>query len=175
MKKILSCILAFLLVMNMSVCAYATETAGTVGQNGSKEIDVTAKYSSSTDTPSVYSVDIEWSSMIFTYTQKETKTWNAANHSYTTAKEGAWDKDTATITVTNHSNVSVNANVVYTEVTGMGISGTLANNSAELDAGVEGDYDAADSFTATLSIEGTPNNSVTSEGVTIGTIKVTIS
>ena len=175
MKKLLAIVLAVFLLMTLSITVYAAETPGTVGQNGIKEIDVTAKYSSSTNTPNVYSVDIDWSSMTFTYTQKDTKTWNASNHSYDTTTEGEWDKTTATVTVTNHSNVSVNASVEYTAVAGTGVTGTMSNGSATLNAGEEGNYDGADSVTATLTIEGPPNSTVTSDGVTIGTIKVTIS
>ena len=175
MKKVLAIILALTLVMSMSATVFAADESDTVGQNGSKEIEVSAKYASSTNTPNVYSVDIEWSSMTFTYTQKDTKTWNAADHSYETASEGEWDKTTATITVTNHSNVSVDVDVTYTAVENTGVSGTLTNASAVLDAGEEGKYDNAASVTTTLTISGTPNSTVTSDGVKVGTIKVTIS
>ena len=174
MKKIVTLILTIILIMSISVPAFATEAMDTVGQNGAKDINVTAKYDSSTEMPNVYSVDIEWSSMTFTYTQKDTKTWNAADHSYNTSSEGAWDKTTATITVTNHSNVAVNTNVAYTAVEETGITGTVTDAASVLDAGVEGNYDGADSHTATLTISGTPNDTVTSDGITVGTIKVTI-
>lgn len=175
MKKLLAFILALSLVMCMNITAFAAEAPETVGQNGSKEIDVTAKYSSSTNTPNVYSVDIKWSSMTFTYTQKDTKNWNASDHSYDTVSEGAWDKTAATIQVTNHSNVFVNVEVKYTPVENTGVNGTLTNASAVLDAGEEGNYDGADSVTATLTISGTPSETISSEGVKVGTIKVTIS
>ena len=175
MKRLFAFMLALSLIMSLGITAFAAEDPETVGQNGSKEIDVTAKYASSTDTPNVYSVDIKWSSMTFTYTQKDTKNWNAADHSYETVSEGTWDKTSATVTVTNHSNVSVNVDVNYTAVENTGVSGTLTNASAVLDAGEEGNYNGADSVTATLTISGKPNNTITSEGVKVGTIKVTIS
>lgn len=175
MKKLLAIVCALTLVMSMSATVFAAEESETVGQNGSKEIEVNAKYSSSTSTPNVYSVDIAWSSMTFTYTQKDTKNWNAADHSYDTDSEGTWDKTSATITVTNHSNVSVNVDVEYTAVENTGITGTLTNGTAVLNAGAEGSYDSADSVTTTLTISGTPSTTVTAEGVKVGTIKVTIS
>ena len=156
----------------MSVTALAAEN---IGQNGSKEIEVTAKYSSTTSTPDVYSVDIEWSSMTFTYTQTSTKKWNADDHSYDTVSEGAWDKTSATITVTNHSNVSVNVDMKYTAVENTGVKGALTNTSAVLNAGEEGNYNGADSVSAKLTISGKPNSTVTDDGVKVGTIKVTIS
>lgn len=175
MKKLFVFILALSMVMSMGMTAFASEAPETVGQNGSKEIDVTAKYTASTDTPNVYSVDIEWSSMTFTYTQKDTKNWNAADHSYDTVSEGEWDKTSATIKVTNHSNVSVNVDVKYTAVENTGVTGALTNATAVLAAGEEGNYNGADSVTTTLTVSGTPNTTVSSEGVKVGTVKVTIS
>lgn len=173
MKKLLSILLVLMLLLSLSITVFAANPE-TVGKDGSKEIDVTAKYQTSISTPEVYSVDIVWSNMTFTYTQSSTKIWNAENHAYSTSSEGAWDKTTATVTVTNHSNVSVDISVAYTPANDTGITGTLTNGTTTLDAGAEGDYAGADSHTATLTISGTPNNAITSDGVKIGTIKVTI-
>lgn len=170
MKKIFSVLLIAGLILSLSVTAFAA----TLGQNGSQEIDVTAKYDTSTSTPTVYSVDIVWSSMIFTYTQESTKNWNATDHTYDTVTQGAWDKDSATVTVTNHSNAAVNVAVAYAPVADTGITGTLTNGSGRLTAGEEGNYDGADSLTATLTISGTPTGTVTADGVTVGTLNVTI-
>ena len=173
MRKLFSILLVIGMLFAMSITTFAAAPE-TVGKGGSKEIDVTAKYELSTTTPEVYSVDISWSSMTFTYTETGTKNWNAANHSYDTSTQGAWDKTSATITVTNHSNVSVNLVMAYTPANDTGIIGTLANSTATLDAGAEGNYAGADSHTATLTISGAPNSTVSSDGVKIGTIKVTI-
>lgn len=171
MRKFMMFLFAIGLLMGTSIPAFAAEN---IGRNESREIDVTAKYDSSTSTPNVYSVDIDWSSMTFTYTQSETKKWNASDHSYSTVSEGGWDKTSATVTVTNHSNVSVNVDLTYTAVAGTGVTGRLTNASDTLNAGEEGNYNGADSVTATLTISGTPTSTITSEGVKIGTIKVTI-
>ena len=171
MRKLLSVMLSVVLISCMSVTALASEN---IGQNGSKEIEVTAKYSSTISTPDVYSVDIEWNSMSFTYTQTSTKKWNADDHSYNTVSEGAWDKTSATITVTNHSNVSVNVDMKYTAVENTGVKGTLTNTSTVLKAGAEGNYNGADSVSAKLTISGKPNTTVTDDGIKVGTIKVTI-
>ena len=174
MKRVFTFLLALSLLMCSSVTAYAAEFPETVGKNESAEIDVTAKYSSSTVTPTVYSVDISWSNMTFTYTQEDTKTWNAADHSYETSTKGEWDKTSATVTVTNHSNAAVQVDVEYTPVQDTGVTGTLTNTSAALNAGEEGNYSGAESLTATLTISGKPNSTVSSSGIKIGTIKVTI-
>lgn len=173
MRRLLSALLVPALLFSLSFSAFATAPE-TVGKDSNKEIDVTAKYQSSTSTPEVYSVDISWSSMIFTYTESSTKNWNASNHSYETESQGAWDKTTATVTVTNHSNVSVNVSTNYTSTGATGITGVLNNGTAALDAGIEGDYAGADTHTATLTISGTPSSAITADGVKIGTVKVTI-
>ncbi|MBQ3003015.1 MAG: hypothetical protein IJD82_04730 [Clostridia bacterium] len=173
MKKCFAILLSLALLVQLGVSVLA-EGTGTIGQNGDAEIDVTAKYESSTVTPAVYSVDIQWTGMTFTYSQEDTRVWNAANHTYETVSEGAWDKTTATVTVTNHSNVEVEVNVAYTPIENTGVVGTLTDASAVLNAGVEGDYEGASSATATLTISGTPQNSVTAEGIKVGTLKVTL-
>lgn len=172
MKKLPAILLTVCLIWSIPIRAVATEH---LGHTGSKEIEVTAKYASTTATPIVYSVDIDWSNMTFTYTQRNINKWNAANHSYSTASDGAWDNDTATITVTNHSNVAVDVKMKYTALGNTGVKGVLTNATAALAAGETGNYHGADSFTAKLTISGKPGSTVTSEGVKIGTIKVTIS
>lgn len=52
------------------------------------------------------SVDIEWDSLVFTYHAGSGSTWDAQTHSYQTT-DGGWTDDTATITVTNHSDTAV--------------------------------------------------------------------
>lgn len=171
MRKLLAILLALCLVSGLGISAFAAET---VEQKGSKDIEVTAKYASTTSTPAVYSVDIAWSSMMFTYTQTNLKEWNAADHSYNTVSQGNWDKTTATVTVTNHSNVSVNIAMQYIPFENTGVQGALVNATAALQAGEEGRYNSADSMTATLTISGTPSNTVTTEGIKVGTIRITI-
>lgn len=170
MKRLAFLILVLLMAMSTTVNA----ANSTVGQNGTQSIDVTAKYQSSGSTPTVYSVDIEWEDMTFTYTQRSSSIWNAADHTYSGGTSGSWDKTAATIKVTNHSNAKVDADITYTANGDTGVTGTLTNNSGSLAAGVVGGYDTADHLTATLTISGTPNSSVTADGIKVGSITVTI-
>ena len=175
MKKLIAAILSLVLVLSMSATAFATEGAANGNEAGdSQSIDVTAKTENAITTETHYSVDITWESMTFTYTEEGTKTWDPATHTYTTNSQGGWDKTEAKVTVTNHSNVEVNVTLEYTPVAGTGITGTLTNTTKTIAAGVEGKPNEADSLVATLTISGTPADSVTDAGIKIGSITVTI-
>lgn len=169
MKKILAMVLSILLVLAMAT----TAVAAVPGE--SKSIDVTGKYNSTTTEATVYSVDILWESMTFTYNETMEKVWNAENHTYTTNTSGAWDKTSASITVTNHSNAAVTASVAYTAMANTGITGTLSATHKTLAAGVEGKPNEADALLAVLTISGKPTETVTNSGVKIGSITITLS
>lgn len=169
-KKIITLVMALALVMSLAVPAFA------YGPGDEKELDVTAKYNSSTTTGTVYSVDIDWDSLTFTYNEKSTKTWKPSDHSYTTDTQGGWDKTSANITVTNHSNAAVTVDMAYTtSTTGTGVTATLTGGSKTLAAGAENQYATADSVTGKLTISGKPNSNVTANGITVGSVTITIS
>lgn len=141
---------------------------------GSREIDVNARYKTVSKAPASYSVDLAWSDMTFTYTREETLTWNAKDHSYKSRSSGKWDKTKGIITVTNHSNVDVQVTITYTPQEDTGITGTLRNGTKKLKAGKVGDYEGADSMTATLTISGKPADTLGKEETKIGSLKITI-
>ncbi len=173
MKRIIGTILTLTMVMGLSVTAFASET---VGQNGSQSIDVTAKYSAAVTTPDVYSVDIAWEDMTFTYSEAGTMDWEPATHTYKENITAGWDKESADVTVTNHSNVAVDVTFGYTPVETYGITTSLSNteSAVNLAAGAESNVAGAAHTTATLTVNGTPNENVTADGVVVGTITVTI-
>lgn len=175
MKKMITAFLALSLMAGMGTAALAAAGSGTVRENGSQPIDVTAKYTGGADTDTVYSVDIAWEDMTFTYHESGSRTWNPSDHTYTDNTSAGWDKTTAGVTVTNHSNADVAVALAYDPVAGTGISGALDEPAYTLKAGEENSYASADSKTSTLTISGTPNASVSADGVTVGTITVTVS
>lgn len=176
MKKILSLILALAMVMSLSVTAFAAENEDNGNDlNGGADINVTAKHVAGGSTGTTYSVDITWTDMTFTYTDTTTKEWQPSDHSYKEVAGGSWDKTTATVTVTNHSNASVQATVAYTDgKADDGVNASFDKTTATLDAGVENQYDAADKEVFTLTISGTPTFAASETAQTIGSIKVTL-
>ena len=174
MRKIVPIITVISILLTLNISAFAAENSSTVGENGSQNIDITAKTTVSSVTTDCYSVDITWTNMTFTYKSNETKTWDASNHSYSSSTISGWDKTEASIAVTNHSNVEVDVTISYTPVEGTGVTGAIQNGTGTLAAGEEGKYDSADSMTAVLTIDGTPTEAVTSNGVKIGSITVTV-
>ena len=173
MRRIVETVLVWIMIMSLGVSAYA---AGTVGRNDSQNIDVTAKYEASLNTPAVYSVDIVWDSMVFTYSETGSMVWNPETHTYEEQFSGGWDKETADITVTNHSNVDVNVSFAYAGDETFGVTASLsgAEMPVKLAAGVEGDVAGAASTVATLTVSGKPNDAVTAEGAVVGRITVEI-
>ena len=161
--------MAVLLALSMTTTAFAA------APGDSEDIDVTGKYHSTVTEGKVYSVEITWDSMTFTYSETTEKVWNAADHSYTTTTTGAWDKTTANITVTNHSNAVVTATLAYAAVANTGITGSLDTTQKVLAAGVEGKPNEADALISTLTISGTPTEAVTEGGIKIGSITITLS
>ena len=131
MKKILSIILALAMALSMSVTAFAATNDGTSGT----DITVNGTYTPGTAADEKISVDIVWEAMNFTYTAPSQGTWNPATHAYEGATEGGWSDNTPAITVTNHSNVAVNATLGFTaSVTG--VVGTFTEASGTANDGV---------------------------------------
>ena len=168
MKKITALILALTLVMSMSITAFAT-TVGT----GDQDIDVKGKYLDNSTTPTIYSVDVTWGAMEFTYTESGAMTWNPADHTYTDSTAAAWVANGNTVTVTNHSNAEVTASFAFNALDYNTVTGSFDIASETLDAGVVDGYDAADKVVATLTLAGSLAETVTNF-TKIGTITVTI-
>ena len=125
MKKLFATLLAVAMLASLSVTAFAAENTGATPT----EITVNGTY-----TPGVAavdeksSVDSTWDAMDFTYSAPSEGTWNPATHTYDGATEGGWSNNTPAITVTNHSNVAVNATLGFTASVD-GVIGTFTEAS----------------------------------------------
>ena len=109
MKKILSLILAVILLAGIGIAVRAssiTEDTPEATQS------VQAVYQTEGETPAVIRVDIAWTGMSFTYNGPSQPQWDAENHKYVSS-EGHWSPSNAAITITNHSNAIIQADIGY--------------------------------------------------------------
>ena len=176
MKQIFTRALTFLLIFSLvTVTAFATnDKIEATGGTATKA--VTASYSAGAGGGSdpVYSVDITWDSMAFTYSVGSSPTWNPATHTYSSGGAGGWSHNGNTVTVTNHSNTKVTANLTYTPEAGYDkISGSFDNANMTIETAVGTEVPKAPKDTAALTLSGALANTVT-DPTTIGTITVTI-
>lgn len=176
MKKLIATALALTMTLSLSTTALAAGNVDGAGLGSQDPIDVTAKYNDGVTEPTVYSVDLTWEDMTFTYNESGTRIWDPDTHTYTDTTSAGWDKDTAAVTATNHSNTVVTVSFTYTPQGDTGVTASMTKPSFTLAAGVENWPDDAATNSSVLTIHGSskPNSSVTAEGVTIGTITVTI-
>lgn len=178
MKKLLIVCMSVVLVLSLSVTVWAAASSSYDVGLGSKEIPVTAKYVAASEADVVYSVDISWGSMEFTYTAGKA-VWNPATHTYDTSTSTAvWacENDANKITVINHSNAEVSCNLTYNKEIDS-VNGEFAYNSYSFPSAVA--YKnitnaEALSFNAYLTLSGTLNSTITT-ATQVGTIVVKIS
>ena len=171
MKKLLVLSLAIVMMFAMASTSFAAK----ITAPGNTTADVTAKYKAGATVDTiVYSVDVTFDDMTFTYTDTAKAAWNPESHSYPDSTPAAWDKTEANIKVTNHSNAAVAVTVSYTESANAGdVDGAISNGTFTLATAVETTVENAPTNTAKLTISGTPAESATA-GVVVGTVTVAI-
>lgn len=177
MKKKTALVLTLAMVFSLAPLSAYADTIGTAG--GTASHDVTATYradSSGGAGGKVYSVDITWGDMAFTYTA-EAGIWDPKTHTTTSSTGGVWtvnNTDGDKITVTNHSNTDVTATFSYAAAYDFdGITGTFDNASLNLESAVGTTVEAAPKATTSLSLNGALG-STTADNTKIGTITVTL-
>ena len=174
MKKVIAMLLVLTLMISLSLNAFAA-TANIGQANGTSSQVVKGTYKTQA-TKTVYSVDIVWSDMSFTYTEQYEGEWNAVTHKYENATEGGWT-GTGTITITNHSNTAITADASYKANAGYESAGMSFDKDpltlATADNGVNGAAGTATEGRITVTPTGTlPEGTQNAE---IGTITITIS
>lgn len=167
MKKIFALILTLAMVLSLASIPALAEVSKLDGANTSASQNVKATYNAGDSTKTVYSVAITWGEMDFAYNDGA---WNPDTHKF----GASWSATGNTVTVTNHSNVKVDAKLTYTaEENYADIIGTFSKDVLSLDSAVGTDVNAAPSDFATLDLSGILNSS-TPAGTAIGTVTVTL-
>ena len=173
--------------MGLSVTAMA-DTIESVPQTSTKDVKVTVK---NTISAPVYSVDVTWESLEFTYTFGSSHTWKPQDHVYNDNGESSWsgtnqgNDNTANIVVKNHSDAAVIVNAGFgaekkTTAEANGVTATLdgdiSNKSLESAAtAAYGNFDGAAKAEMTVTVTGVPTNTNADAVITVGTLNVTVS
>ena len=165
MKKIFALILTFALALTAaSVPAFAADT---IGKGGSAVKDVKATYSAGDSAAIVYSVDITWGEMSFTYNDGA---WDPDTHKY----DASWSPKGNTVTVKNHSNTAVTAKLSYTAADNYtDIAGKFEKGELNLATAVGTDISNAPHDSDTLTVSGALSSETLADTV-IGTVTVTL-
>lgn len=131
-----------------------------------------------TGTEKVYSVDVAWESMTFVFAADqnvEDLVWDPVTHSYSNLT-GNWEDDTAVVTVSNHSNATVDVAAAFTDGSvsyeKLGVTATIAGTDGTLDSAVGTAVADAPSMTYDVTVSGEPTQ--LSEFV-VETVVVTLS
>lgn len=162
--------------LHLTLIPTLTENPSTGNGKGKYNIEISGTYTPGAVADEIISADIAWDAMDFTYTGASQGTWNPVTHTYEGATEGGWSNNTPAITVTNHSNVAVNATLGFTaNVTGVvgtftEASGTENDNVLELATAEGTEVANAPTATANFGISGAAIDA----DKTLGTITVTI-
>ncbi len=174
MKKLLALVLAGVMVMGLSVTAMAETQITTLPGSDSEQVEITVNPGTKTPT---YRVDVTWEDLTFNYDFKADATWDPATHTYSgDATTEGWNKTTANITVTNHSNVPVGVVAAF-EKGGVqqslyGVTAKINNDKFDLATGEGLTFETADSKVIQVVVAGKPS---TTTGFTLDTVKVNIS
>ena len=161
--------------LHLTLIPTLTNSPSTGNGKGKYNIEISGTYTPGT-ADEIISVDVAWEAMDFTYTGASQGTWNPVTHAYEGAIDGGWSDNTPAITVTNHSNVAVNATLSFTaNVTGVvgtftEVSGTENDNILELATAEGTEVANAPTATANFGISGAAIDADKARG----TITVTI-
>ena len=192
MKKILSLVLALVMVLSMAVVASAETYEGNVTfenlpadtgkdwkstnqSTGEVKVEITP------ETPDpVYYVTVEWGDLTFEYSfETGNEVWNPMTHSFTEGSATGWvGSKSANVEVKNHSSVAVQVDVGFrgtteASVTKEGVTAALSGElSKELATGVGLTWDTAASLVATVTVSGVPTTTNTSVSVAVVEVNI---
>ena len=137
MKKFLAITLTIALAFCMAVPAFAAEP-DISANNGTASVTVNGTYNAGSIAQEVISVDVSWGSMSFTYNDTIEGTWNDETHNFDGAVAANWTcaTDANKITVTNHSNTDVEAQLTFAKAENTNIVGSFTETVGSANDGV---------------------------------------
>ena len=182
MKKFLAILLSLVMVLSLSMIAFAEDVAP--NGDGSGDVDVQVKDKDGNlieDYEKVYSIDLEWDSLVFTFKADQDAdelVWDPETHEYSNLT-GAWEDNTdREITITNHSNDSVSYAAAFsdgsTSYTKSGVTAYLNGDDGTLDTAEGTLVEDAPFYTYTVNLddESVPTMLTT---FTVDTVTITLS
>ena len=176
MKKILTIVLVIALCVALPAFAAEPDIGA---DNGTDSVEVNGVYEEGEAAAEIISVDISWGTMVFTYNDTVEGTWDHEQHRFNGTQEANWtcEENANKITVINHSNTAVDANLTFTAAQGPNIvgafdeaSGTEDDNKLELATAVNTAVASAPSADAFFNI----TSGSIADDATLGTITVKI-
>lgn len=134
MKKTISILLALVLVLSLSVPAFAEPYTTGSGTTTSEDVTATFVDGSTGEVAKSYYVNVSWEvSSSLTYTAGDTTlTWNAEEMQYeSSTEEGTWTGEaTVKVTITNKSNAAISATAIWNQDTAAGATAEMSFNNA---------------------------------------------
>lgn len=179
---ILFMVFVVLFIALIPTTALAEENSQDYNKTGNDSpINVYGKYVANTDRP-VYSINISWGNMEFTYTEGSKGTWNPTTHNYDNPIPSGWtcSEGGNIIKVVNHSNTDIDIKLSFNSDTNLNfaISGTFDYSDFTLETAEGTLVNEAPSKESEFTLVGSPTedfNSESSENTQLGTIKIEIS
>lgn len=165
MKKILSFVLAVMMMFAMSISVFAESLiASEIDGNLTGDVVIAIKGENDEAVEKVYKVQLAWDPLTFTFGGA---TWNTTDLVY---ENGTWQNTEAYITVTNFSNAEVGVSASMDTYTQNGVTAELQNNNFTL-ASAEGGTADFEKIKVQIDPACVPT---TQDGFKLGTITVAL-
>lgn len=171
MKKLLTAVLALMLVFSVCVPAFAADNSAQINGYNSSDISAEGVIVPAGEPNIKISADITWDELLFVY-KDGGKKWNPETHQEENLA-GGWETTQKKITVTNHSNTDIVADISFESAIDGLVGAFEGDTSMKLASAVGTARDEAPNGTVLFGVSGTRVANRTA--VTIGTLTVKLS